>query len=194
MTLFESHALNFDSYPTAPHGGKLVNRVVQQQELPTQLELAKTLPVLRIDLEAAITIEMIATGVLSPVEGFMLEDDYKSVLNNGRLADGTVWPVPLSFAPTGKRNSEVMKTLKVGDEVALVGADDRVVAIVTVEDLFDYDKNERAKKLFWTTVRSLNMAVSIHTLNGAVNIRGNLWIFIRTDLVHIMLLYSYTVD
>src|SRR5690625_2115394 len=181
MTLFESHALNFDSYPTAPHGGKLVNRVVQQQELPTQLELAKTLPVLRIDLEAAITIEMIATGVLSPVEGFMLEDDYKSVLNNGRLADGTVWPVPLSFAPTGKRNSEVMKTLKVGDEVALVGADDRVVAIVTVEDLFDYDKNERARKLFGTTDRSHPGVDSIHQRMGDVSIGGPIRLLHRVD-------------
>lgn len=45
-----------------------------------------------VDLEAVITLEMIATGVLSPYEGFMNEADYKSVLKEWRLANGLVWP------------------------------------------------------------------------------------------------------
>ena len=54
---------------------------------------------------------MIATGVLSPNEGFMNEVDYNSVLTTGRLTNGLVWPVPLSFAPIGNRNKEVVKSL-----------------------------------------------------------------------------------
>src|SRR5690625_2147250 len=124
---------------------------------------------------------MIATGVLSPVEGFMHQRDYQSVLDHGRLADGTVWPVPLRFAPTGKRNGQVMASLEVGDEVALVDADDHPVAIVTIEDLFDYDKDERARKLFGTTDRSHPGVDSIHQRMGDVSIGGPIRLLHRVD-------------
>src|SRR5690554_6057433 len=100
----------FAQYPQQPHGGKLVNHVVTGKERDEELARARQLPQIMVDLEAVITIEMIATGVLSPNVGFMCEDDYKSVLNNGRLKNGLIWPVPLSFAPTGDRNKEVIKS------------------------------------------------------------------------------------
>src|SRR5690625_7675002 len=81
-------ALNFEKYPQQPHGGKLVNRVAVGEEREKLLQEAVHLPKIMIDLEAIITTEMIATGVLSPNEGFMLEADYKSVLKEGRLANG----------------------------------------------------------------------------------------------------------
>ena len=68
-------------YPQQPHGGKLVNRVLTGEERDRAMERAKQLPYIMVDLEAVITLEMIATGVLSPNEGFMIEADYKSVLN-----------------------------------------------------------------------------------------------------------------
>ena len=68
------------SYPQQPHGGKLVNRVLTGKERDEAMERAKQLPMIMVDLEAVITLEMIATGVLSPNEGFMVEEDYKSVL------------------------------------------------------------------------------------------------------------------
>ena len=73
------------SYPQQPHGGKLVNRVLTGKALEEAKERAKKLPMIMVDLEAVITLEMIATGVLSPNEGFMDEMDYKSVLRNRPL-------------------------------------------------------------------------------------------------------------
>lgn len=144
----------FESYPQQPHGGKLVNRVLTGKEREQEIERAAKLPMIMIDLEATITIEMIATGVLSPNEGFMQEDDYKSVLKDGRLANGLVWPVPLSFAPVGDRNQQIVSSLSVGDEVALVDDKKEPIAILAVEDIFNYDKEERAKHLFGTTDRN----------------------------------------
>ena len=88
-------------YPQVPHGGRLINKVLTGKEREEAFKKAKQLPTIMVDLEAVITIEMIATGVLSPIDGFMNEADYLSVLKEGRLADGTVWPVPISFAPIG---------------------------------------------------------------------------------------------
>ncbi len=179
--MFESLLPGLDAYPTTPHGGELVNRVVPQDRLAQEIELARSLPTIRIDLEAAITIEMIATGVLSPIRGFMSKEDYTSVLLNGRLSDGTIWPVPLSFAPTGERNAEVVNSLRIGDEVALLGVDNDPVAIVTVEDLFGYDKDERARNLFGTTDRAHPGVDSIHQRMGAVSIGGPIRLLNRVD-------------
>src|SRR5699024_7372573 len=144
----------FEHYPQRPHGGKLVNRVLTGKKREEELARAKELPKIMIDLEAVITVEMIATGVLSPNEGFMNEEDYQSVLKEGRLANGLVWPVPLSFAPVGDRNAQIVATLSVGDEVTLVDHDMEPVAILEVTDLFDYDKDERAIHLFGTKDRN----------------------------------------
>src|SRR5690625_1315104 len=134
----------FESYPQQPHGGKLVNRVLTGKEREQEIERAAKLPMIMIDLEATITIEMIATGVLSPNEGFMQEDDYKSVLKDGRLANGLVWPVPLSFAPVGDRNQPSVASLSEGDDVALVDHEQEPVAIRELEDIVKYNKDARA--------------------------------------------------
>src|SRR5690625_446451 len=126
------------NYPHHPQGGRLVNRVVQGEERDEVLARARQLPTIMVDLEAVITLEMIATGVLSPNEGFMNEDDYQSVLEKGRLANGVVWPVPLSFAPAGERNSAVIKSLSIGDEVALVDENSDPVEFLNIEDIIYY--------------------------------------------------------
>ncbi|WP_062350542.1 sulfate adenylyltransferase [Bacillus kwashiorkori] len=160
------------NYPQQPHGGKLVNRVLTGEARDTAMERAKTLPIIMVDLEAVITLEMIATGVLSPNEGFMNEADYKSVLEEGRLANGIVWPVPLSFAPIGDRNKQVIKSLSIGDEVALVDESKEPVAILKIEDIFDYDREFRAQHLFGTTDRNHPGVDSIYRRMGDTALGG----------------------
>src|SRR5690625_908026 len=135
------------SYPQTPHGGVLVDQVVPEASRASEIARARTLPSIRVDLEAVITIEMITTGVLSPNRGFMNQHDYLSVLEHGRLSDGTVWPVPLSFAPTGTVNKNIIAQLSVGDEVALVDGDHEPVAILEIDDIFEYDRQHRAQQL-----------------------------------------------
>src|SRR5690625_3712548 len=149
-----SQELRFEDYPQQPHGGKLVDRVATGKAREEGLEKAKDLPKIMVDLEAAITLELIATGVMSPHEGLMVEEEYLSSLETGRLTNGLPWPVPLSFAPTGKRNEEVVANLSVGDEVALIDSDGMVVALLAVEDLFKYDRDHRAQHVFGTTDRT----------------------------------------
>ncbi|PAV29837.1 sulfate adenylyltransferase [Virgibacillus profundi] len=159
-------------YPHKPHGGKLVNRVLTGQERDETMERAKQLPVIMIDMEAVITLEMIATGVLSPNEGFMVEEDYKSVLTDGRLKNGIVWPVPLSFAPTGDRNEEIIQTLSVGDEVALADETKEPVAILKLDDIFHYDRDFRASHLFGTKDRNHPGVDSIYRRMGDTALGG----------------------
>lgn len=171
----------YDNLPQQPHGGKLVNRVATGEELEQGLNKAKTLPKIMIDLEAVITTEMIATGVLSPNDGFMKEIDYESVLKDGRLADGTVWPVPLSFAPVGNVNKEIIENLSLGDEIALVDEKEAPVAILKIEDIFSYDKEMRAKHLFGTTDRNHPGVDSIFRRMGDTALGGQITLLNRAD-------------
>lgn len=173
--------LNFDQYPQQPHGGKLVNRVAIGEEREKLLQETVHLPKIMIDLEAIITIEMIATGVLSPNEGFMVEADYKSVLKEGRLANGLVWPVPLSFAPIGDRNKDIVKTLSIGDRVSLINEKKEAIAILDIEDIFSYDKEERAIHLFGTKDRNHPGVDSIYRRMGDTALGGRLTLLNRVD-------------
>lgn len=173
--------LDFDVLPQKPHGGVLVNQVVPEHLRAEKLEKARTLPSIRIDLEAVITIEMIATGVLSPNKGFMNEKDYLSVLADGRLSDGTVWPVPLSFAPIGRRNQETITQLKIGDQIVLTDYQDEPIAILDIEDIFAYDKAHRAQHLFGTTDRNHPGVDSIYRRMGDTSLGGTLHLLNRAD-------------
>lgn len=171
----------FSKYPQQPHGGKLVNRVVPEDQLAGELEKAQSLPKIMVDQEAAITIEMIATGVLSPNEGFMNEADYKSVLYSGRLQNGLIWPTPLSFAPAGQRNSEVINSLSVGSEVAIINEDKEPIAILEVQDIFKYNKEERAKCLFGTTDRNHPGVDAIFRRMGDISLGGPIRLLRRVN-------------
>lgn len=173
--------INFEKYPQKPHGGKLVNKVLTGKELEEELARAELLPKIMIDMEAIITVEMIATGVLSPNEGFMKEADYKSVLTKGRLENGLIWPVPLSFAPIGKRNKEIVKTLSIGEDIALVDEENQVIAILHLEDIFDYDKEYRASHLFGTVDRNHPGVDAIFRRMGDTALGGPIKLLRRVD-------------
>ena len=169
------------TYPQTPHGGVLVDQVVPEHERAAETERARGLPTIRVDVEAVITIEMITTGVLSPNRGFMVEADYLSVLSTGRLENGIVWPVPLSFAPTGHVNRDIIAGLTVGDEVCLADTEGEPVAILEVEDIFAYDREHRAKHLFGTTDRNHPGVDSIYRRMGETALGGALRLLNRVD-------------
>lgn len=173
--------MKFSKYPQQPHGGVLVDQVVPELQRDERIAHARGLPSIRIDLEASITIEMIATGVLSPITGFMNREDYASVLAKSRLANGVVWPVPLSFAPSGVKNAEIVRSLQVGDEVALTDHNGDPVAILTIDDIFDYDKQHRAQSLFGTVDPSHPGVDSINRRMGDVALGGPVQLLQRVD-------------
>ncbi len=160
---------------------KLTNTILEGKARETALEeagesLARNVNTVMIDDEAWITVEMIATGALSPCTGFMCYADYSSVLHTGRLADGTPWPTPLSFAVAGERNQNVLKSLKHGDVVTLINRNKQPVARITAEEVFEYDREERAQCVFGTTdkrhpgVRSIYERMGDRSLAGKVEV------------------------
>ncbi len=170
-----------DKAPIKPHGGKLINCELSGDKKEAFAKDAESMPKIMVDLEAIITMEMIATGVLSPNQGFMVHEDYEGVLNEGRLASGVAWPVPLSFAPAGNRNAETVKGLKEGDQIALIDRSKKPIAVLNLEDKFLYDRVDRAKKLFGTTDRSHPGVDSIFRRMGDYSLGGKLDLIERVN-------------
>ena len=130
-----------------PHGGELVDRRAPKDERMDRLTAAENLAKLTLGPRTLSDLEMISTGVFSPLTGFMVRDDYESVVENMRLANGLVWSLPVTLSA----NEDEVSSVNVGDEVALTDLDGRIVATMTVEDLYSYDKEREAREVYRTT-------------------------------------------
>ncbi|MHC4504766.1 MAG: bifunctional sulfate adenylyltransferase/adenylylsulfate kinase [Planctomycetota bacterium] len=121
-----------------PYGGKLVDLVVRGEERGELRRRAGELPSLQLSPRSACDLELMATGALSPLEGFMGSADYARVLEDMRLADGTLFPIPVTL-PVRKGDG-----LGLGEKVALRSPHNELLAIMTIEELFEWDARAEA--------------------------------------------------
>jgi sulfate adenylyltransferase len=120
----------------APHGGTLVDRT---GERPDDLDSLETLTLSSRELS---DLDMLASGALSPLQGFMGRDDYESVLESMRLASGLPWALPVCLAAV---------LAPTGDRVALADEGGRTYGVLDVEEVYEYDKEREAQQSFRTT-------------------------------------------
>jgi sulfate adenylyltransferase len=120
----------------APHGGVLVDRTGPRPDGVDRLETVSLTPRELSDLD------MLASGALSPLTGFMRRDDYERVLEDMHLANGLPWALPVCLAV-----AEAPK----GDRVALADGEGRLVGVLEVDEVFPYDKEREAERCFRTT-------------------------------------------
>ena len=129
-----------------PHGGRLIERRLSGTARDAALEKAKTMPRHRLDAESVSDVENLATGVYSPLEGFLGEKDFRNVLAHMRLASDLPWTIPIVLDV----DRSAADGLKVGTQIALVDDKDEPVAILTLEEKYGYDKTAMAEKVFGT--------------------------------------------
>ena len=130
----------------APHGGELVDRRVPEEERAERLEQAGELPKVSLGPRGLSDLEMISTGVFSPLTGFMDREDYESVVETMHLANGLVWSMPITLSASEAEANAI----KEGDEVALTNGEGRVVATMTISDRYSYDKGREAREVYRT--------------------------------------------
>ncbi len=130
----------------SPHGGKLINRVLNGAEKSSILDRLNDLPSLTIDPDLVSDVENIATGVYSPLEGFLNRPDFESVLKNMRLKNDLPWTIPIVLDVS----REMADRLEPGQQVLLRSEDGQPVAVLTVEDIYDYDKEEFSRQVYGT--------------------------------------------
>ncbi len=130
-----------------PHGGKLINRILNDKECERLISQKDELPQIKLNEDRSIEVRNIANGVFSPLEGFMTEDDFISVLEFGRLSSDLAWTIPIVLDV----DSDMCKNFTVGDEILLLDPDNEVLALLESEELYKYDKKNMAKCVFGTT-------------------------------------------
>jgi sulfate adenylyltransferase len=120
----------------APHGGHLVDRTGERPEG------VETLETLTLTAREVSDLDMLASGALSPLKGFMRRDDYERVVDEMRLASGLPWALPVCLAVDAAPR---------GDRVALADESGPLLAVLEVEEVYDYEKEREADRCFRTT-------------------------------------------
>lgn len=128
-----------------PHGGKLVNRLLDEGQIAAATSKAAGLEKIAVSSGVLTDMENIARGTYSPIEGFLGERDTKSVLARGRLADDTPWTIPIVL------DVDAGAAKGLDGDVAITDESGEAYAILTVEEKFGYDKTEFAEKVYATT-------------------------------------------
>ncbi|KAI0785666.1 ATP-sulfurylase [Abortiporus biennis] len=131
-----------------PHGGILKDLVARDEPLRSVLkEEARTLPDIILTERQLCDLELIISGGFSPLESFMNEADYKNVVENLRLADGSLFPIPITLDVS--REDIDRLNIKPSARIALRDPrDDEPLAIITVEDVYQPDRVKEAIEVF----------------------------------------------
>lgn len=128
-----------------PYGGKLVNLVVGAEEREELLARAPKLPSIKITMRNLCDLELLATGGFSPLATFMSKADYERVLHEMRLADGTLWPLPITLTADPKELPTV------GEDIVLRNTNNDVIAIMTLDEVYHWDADTEAALAYGST-------------------------------------------
>lgn len=130
-----------------PHGGKLISREWSGRKRNEAIKDAEMYQSITVDSWVISDMELIGVGAFSPLTGFMVQEDYESVVRSTRLADGTVWSIPITLPVTEEKADH----FNIGEQIALKGKDGIIYGVLTVEDKYVYDKKKEAQNVYGTT-------------------------------------------
>ena len=127
-----------------PYGGKLVDLVLKGDERDDLLKKAGTYPTVRLTPRQTHDLELLAVGAFSPLDRFMGSADYKAVLDEMKLADGTVWPIPITLTIHKEDLPEQ------DHWVTLRDVHNQIMAVMRLDEVYRFDWKEEAEKIYGT--------------------------------------------
>ncbi len=130
-----------------PHGGRLVNRIVEEKEHDILEDKAAGMQKIVLNSREVSDLEMIATGAMSPLEGFMTKEDYINVLDLKRLSNGLPWTIPVNLSVKNGKGEEY----KEGSDIAMYDSDNNLLGIFHLEERYEVDKEHEAESVLLTT-------------------------------------------
>ncbi len=125
-----------------PYGGVLVDLLAPDDEAAELTRYANQLPSIRLSSRSVCDLELLAVGAFSPLDRFMGEADHQSVLDEMRLTNGFVFPIPIPLPI----DDDV--TVALGQDIALRDPQNDLLAVMTVEEIYEWDRDEVALKAF----------------------------------------------
>jgi sulfate adenylyltransferase len=129
-----------------PHGGSLVEPLVGAARAAELKAASRDWPSWDLTPRQACDLELVLNGGFSPLRGFMARRDHESVCDRMRLADGTLWPIPITLDVSG----ELGERLERGDVLALRDAEGVMLAALHVEEVWRPDRDAECERVFGT--------------------------------------------
>lgn len=131
----------------APHGGELVDLLVSEERAESLKNESIEFKSWTLNDRQICDLELLLNGGFSPLHGFLSKVDYESVLSDLRLADGTLWPMPITLDIT----EELAEKISEGDKLVLRDKEGFALAVMTVSDKWSPDLTREAEQVFGTT-------------------------------------------
>ncbi len=150
-----------------PYGGELIDLTVPQDQAADVKARASGLPSIQLSERATCDFELLSIGAFSPLDRFMGEEDYRRTVGEMRLGDGTVFPIPVTL-PVDDPSS-----IKLDGDVALRDSRNELLAVMTVQEAYEWDLQETADLVFGTRDVRHPLVSEMHRW-GRVNISGPL--------------------
>lgn len=150
-----------------PCGGELVNLSTPAEELESLKAYANSLPSIQLSERVVCDLELLATGGFSPLDRFMGQSDYLRVLDEMRLSSGHVFPIPITLPVDAGADIHLDR------DVALRDANNELLAVMTVEEIYAWDRSAAAQKVLGT-VDERHPLVAEMSRWGQLNISGRL--------------------
>jgi sulfate adenylyltransferase len=113
-------------------------------------------------------LELLMNGGFNPLKGFLTEADYNGVVENMRLADGTLWPMPITLDVSEK----FAEGLEPGTDIALRDQEGVILAILSVTDKYVPNKSKEAEKVFGADDLAHPAVNYLHNVAGPVYLGG----------------------
>ena len=151
----------------SPYDGILVDLVVPAEACVEVKAYANRLPSLQLSERSVCDLELLATGAFSPLDRFMNRADYQRVLDEMRLTRGHIFPIPVTLPV------EPGPAIRLGQDVALRNAKNELLAVMTIEEIYNWDRDEVAQKVFGTEDLRHPLVAEMHQW-GKLNISGHL--------------------
>lgn len=158
-----------------PHGGRLINRVVPEREKTRILEESEKYPSIYVEDNTLLDVENIATGVFSPLRGFMTKEELLSVAHHMLLPEGLVWSIPIIL-----QIKDIPEKVGVGERVLLKDKQGRIKAVLDVKDIYKVEM-ERIAKLVWGTESEDHPGVKLFYSKGQWALGGDIWLLERVE-------------
>ncbi len=153
-----------------PHGGALNNLIVSEDRAAELKAASRDWPSWDLTPRQLCDLELLLNGGFSPLLGFMTRKDYDGVCESMRLADGTLWPMPITLDVT----DEMAEKLESGDTLALRDAEGVMLAAMNVTDKWTPDRESEAQSVFATTDREHPAVAYLLEKSHAVYVGGTL--------------------
>ena len=148
-----------------PYGDHLVDLLVPAEEAAKLKAHASKLPSLQLSARAECDLELLAVGAFSPLDRFMGQEDHQRVLDEMRLTSGHIFPIPVTLPV------EPGPAIRLDQDVALRNAKNELLAVMTIEEIYEWDRNEVAQKVFGSLDLRHPLVAEMHRW-GRLNISG----------------------